>query len=182
VPSPVREPGRPTWSSSARTEDIYAGSIRAQSEKAHKLIKILQEDFGVKKIATSLRHRHQARIEGRHQRLVRKAIRYAIDNDKPSVTLVHKGSIMKVHRRRLPRLGLCPAQKNSVPAVDGGPWCKFRQTGKVVVKDTIADASCGNPAAPGRILGDRHTKPERRLHFRHPGCPGRRHRHRSGPT
>ena len=80
------------------SEDIYAGiEFEAESEKAKKLIKILQEDFGVKKIRfpnTSGIGIKPVSREGT-ERLVRKAIQYAIDNDKPSVTIVHKGNIMK---------------------------------------------------------------------------------------
>ena len=78
------------------------------------------------------------------QRLVRAAIRYAIDNDKPSVTLVHKGNIMKFTEGGFRDWGYELAQKEfGAEPIDGGPWCKFKnpKTGKdIIVKDAIADA------------------------------------------
>ena len=78
------------------------------------------------------------------ERLVRKAIQYAIDNDKPSVTLVHKGNIMKFTEGGFRDWGYALAQKEfGAEPIDGGPWCKFKnpKTGKdIVVKDAIADA------------------------------------------
>ena len=99
VPSPVKEPHKTNMVIfRENSEDIYAGiEFEAQSEKAKKLIKILQDDFGVKKIRfpdTSAIGVKPVSKEGT-ERLVRKAIQYAVDNDKPSVTLVHKGNIMK---------------------------------------------------------------------------------------
>ncbi|MCE1249521.1 MAG: NADP-dependent isocitrate dehydrogenase, partial [Comamonadaceae bacterium] len=99
VPSPVKEPHKTDMVIfRENAEDIYAGiEFEAGSEKAKKLIAFLQNEFGVKKIrfpATSGIGVKPVSSEGT-QRLVRKAIQYAIDNDKPSVTLVHKGNIMK---------------------------------------------------------------------------------------
>ena len=99
VPSPVKEPQKTNMVIfRENSEDIYAGiEFEAESEKAKKLIKILQEEFGVKKIRfpnTSGIGIKPVSREGT-ERLVRKAIQYAIDNDKPSVTIVHKGNIMK---------------------------------------------------------------------------------------
>ena len=78
------------------------------------------------------------------ERLVRKAIQYAIDNDKPSVTIVHKGNIMKFTEGAFRDWGYALAQKEfGAELIDGGPWCKFKnpKTGKdIVVKDVIADA------------------------------------------
>ncbi len=75
---------------------------------------------------------------------MRKAIQYAIDNDKPSVTLVHKGNIMKFTEGGFRDWGYELAQKEfGAELVDGGPWCKFRnpKTGRdIVIKDAIADA------------------------------------------
>ena len=82
-------------------------------------------------------------IEGT-ERLVRKAIQYAIDNDKPSVTLVHKGNIMKYTEGGFRDWGYALAQREfGAQPIDGGPWCQFKnpRTGKpIVVKDVIADA------------------------------------------
>ncbi|MEY8689026.1 MAG: isocitrate/isopropylmalate family dehydrogenase, partial [Leptothrix sp. (in: b-proteobacteria)] len=82
-------------------------------------------------------------IEGT-ERLVRKAIQYAIDHDKPSVTLVHKGNIMKFTEGGFRDWGYALAQKEfGAEPIDGGPWCSFRnpKTGNVIViKDSITDA------------------------------------------
>src|SRR5205809_6566365 len=99
VPSPLKTPEKTNMVIfRENSEDIYAGiEYEAESEKAQKLIKFLQDEFGVKKIRfpeTSGIGIKPVSREGT-ERLVRKAIQYAIDNDKPSVTLVHKGNIMK---------------------------------------------------------------------------------------
>jgi isocitrate dehydrogenase len=78
------------------------------------------------------------------ERLVRKALQYTVDNDKPSMTLVHKGNIMKFTEGGFRDWGYALAQREfgAVP-IDGGPWCKFKnpRTGKdIIVKDVIADA------------------------------------------
>jgi isocitrate dehydrogenase len=148
VPSPVKEPEKTDMVIfRENSEDIYAGiEFEAQSDKAKKLIKILQEEFGVKKIRfpeTSGIGVKPVSKEGT-ERLVRKAIQYAIDNDKPSVTLVHKGNIMKFTEGGFRDWGYALAQKEfGAEPIDGGPWCKFKnpKTGKdIVVKDAIADA------------------------------------------
>src|SRR5690606_36465693 len=78
------------------------------------------------------------------QRLVRKAIQYAIDNDKSSVTLVHKGDIMKFTEGAFRDWGYELAQKEfGAQPIDGGPWCKLKnpKTGReITIKDSIADA------------------------------------------
>ena len=99
VPSPVKQPEKTNMVIfRENSEDIYAGiEFEAESEKAKRLIKILQDEFGVKKIRfpdTSGIGIKPVSRQGT-ERLVRKAIQYAIDNDKPSVTIVHKGNIMK---------------------------------------------------------------------------------------
>ena len=91
------------------------------------------------------------------ERLVRKAIQYAIDNDKPSVTLVHKGNIMKFTEGGFRDWGYALAQKEfGAQPIDGGPWCKFKnpKTGKdIVVKDVDRRRlPAADPAAPGRVL------------------------------
>lgn len=148
VPSPVREPEKTDMVIfRENSEDIYAGiEWAAESEQAKKLINFLQNEMGVKKIrfpATSGIGVKPVSREGT-QRLVRKAIQYAIDNDKPSVTLVHKGNIMKFTEGGFRDWGYELAQKEfGAELVDGGPWCKFKnpKTGKdIVVKDAIADA------------------------------------------
>jgi isocitrate dehydrogenase len=148
VPSPVKEPQKTDMVIfRENSEDIYAGvEFEAESENAKKLIKILQEEFGVKKIRfpnTSGIGIKPVSREGT-ERLVRKAIQYAIDNDKPSVTIVHKGNIMKFTEGGFRDWAYALAQKEfGAQLIDGGPWCAFKnpKTGKeIIVKDSIADA------------------------------------------
>jgi isocitrate dehydrogenase len=148
VPSPVREPEKIDMVIfRENSEDIYAGiEWEAGSEGAKKLIKFLQDEMGVKKIRfpeTSGIGVKPVSREGT-QRLVRKAIQYAIDNDKPSVTLVHKGNIMKFTEGGFRDWGYELAlQEFGAGLVDGGPWCKLKnpKTGRdIVIKDAIADA------------------------------------------
>ncbi|MGH8372134.1 MAG: NADP-dependent isocitrate dehydrogenase [Gammaproteobacteria bacterium] len=128
------------------TEDIYAGiEWAAGTPEVHKVINFLQHEMGV----TGIRFPNSSGIgikpvskEG-SQRLVRKAIRYAIDNDRVSVTLVHKGNIMKFTEGAFRNWGYQVAKEEfGAVDIDGGPWCKFRnpRTGHdIVVKDVIAD-------------------------------------------
>ncbi len=148
VPSPVKEPHKTNMVIfRENSEDIYAGiEFEAQSEKAKRLIKILQDDFGVKKIRfpdTSGIGIKPVSREGT-ERLVRKAIQYAIDNDKSSVTLVHKGNIMKFTEGGFRDWGYNLAQAEfGAQLIDGGPWCKFKNPksgNDIVIKDVIADA------------------------------------------
>ena len=148
VPSPVKEPHKTDMVIfRENSEDIYAGiEFEAESDKAKKLIKFLTEEMGVKKIRfpnTSGIGIKPVSREGT-ERLVRKAIQYAIDNDKPSVTIVHKGNIMKFTEGGFRDWAYGLAQKEfGAQLVDGGPWCKFKnpRTGReITVKDSIADA------------------------------------------
>jgi isocitrate dehydrogenase len=148
VPSPVREPEKTNMVIfRENSEDIYAGiEWAAESEQAKKVIKFLREEMGVKKIRfpeTSAIGVKPVSKEGT-ERLVRKAIQYAIDNDRRSVTLVHKGNIMKFTEGAFRDYGYALAQKEfGAELVDGGPWMKFKnpKTGnEIVVKDVIADA------------------------------------------
>jgi len=148
VPSPVKEPQKTDMVIfRENSEDIYAGiEFEAESPNAKKLIKLLQEEFGVKKIRfpeTSGIGVKPVSREGT-ERLVRKAIQYAIDNDKPSVTIVHKGNIMKFTEGGFRDWAYALAQKEfGAQLIDGGPWCAFKnpKTGKeIIVKDSIADA------------------------------------------
>ena len=148
VPSPVREPHKTDMVIfRENSEDIYAGiEYEALSDKAKKLIDFLQEELGVTKIRfpeTSGIGIKPVSKEGT-ERLVRKAIQYAIDNDRPSVTLVHKGNIMKFTEGAFRDWGYALA-KNEFGAelLDGGPWMKLKnpKTGKdIIIKDVIADA------------------------------------------
>ncbi len=148
VPTPVKAPEKVDMVIfRENSEDIYAGiEWAADSPQAKKLIDFLQKELGVKKIrfpATSGIGIKPVSSEGT-ERLVRKAIQYAIDNDKPSVTLVHKGNIMKYTEGAFRDWGYALAQKEfGATLLDGGPWMSFRnpKTGKdIVVKDVIADA------------------------------------------
>ena len=148
VPSPLKEPQKTNMVIfRENSEDIYAGiEYEANSEKARKLIDFLTREMGVQKIrfpATSAVGVKPVSIEGT-ERLVRKALQYAIDNDKPSVTLVHKGNIMKFTEGGFRDWGYGLAQKEfGAQEIDGGPWCRFRnpKTGRdIVLKDAIADA------------------------------------------
>jgi isocitrate dehydrogenase len=148
VPSPMREPEKTDMVIfRENSEDIYAGiEWPAGSEQAKKIIKFLQEEMGVKKIrfpdSSGIGVKPVSR-EGT-ERLVRKAIQYAIDNDRRSVTLVHKGNIMKYTEGAFRDYGYALAQKEfNAELIDGGPWMKVKNPktgGDVVVKDVIADA------------------------------------------
>ncbi len=148
VPSPLKKPELVDMVIfRENTEDIYAGiEWEAETEGAKKLIRFLQDDMGVKKIrfpATSGIGIKPVSREGT-ERLVRAAIKYAIDNDRKSVTLVHKGNIMKFTEGAFRDWGYALAKKEfGAQLLDGGPWCTFRnpKTGRdIVVKDMIADA------------------------------------------
>jgi isocitrate dehydrogenase len=148
VPSPLKAPEKVDMVIfRENSEDIYAGiEFPSESEQAKKLIDFLTREMGVRKIrfpATSGIGIKPVSREGT-DRLVRKAMQYAIANDKPSVTLVHKGNIMKFTEGAFRDWGYALAQKEfGATPIDGGPWCKFRnpKTGRdIVVKDMIADA------------------------------------------
>ncbi len=148
VPSPVKEPEKIDMVIfRENAEDIYAGiEWEAESAGAKKVIDFLIKEMGVKKIrfpATSGIGIKPVSREGT-ERLVRKAIQYAIDNDKPSMTLVHKGNIMKFTEGAFRDWGYGLAEKEfGAKPIDGGPWMSIRnpKTGReIVVKDVIADA------------------------------------------
>ncbi|MBI5335440.1 MAG: NADP-dependent isocitrate dehydrogenase [Burkholderiales bacterium] len=148
VPSPVKSPEKVDMVIfRENSEDIYAGiEYEAESDKAKKLIAFLQKELGVTKIRfpeTSGIGIKPVSREGT-ERLVRKALQYAVDNDKPSVTLVHKGNIMKYTEGGFRDWGYALAQREfGAELIDGGPWCKFKnpRTGnEIIVKDAIADA------------------------------------------
>jgi isocitrate dehydrogenase len=148
VPSPLKEPHKTHMVIfRENSEDIYAGvEFESGSDKAKKVIDFLIKEMGVRKIrfpATSGIGIKPVSVEGT-ERLVRKAIQYAIDNDKSSVTLVHKGNIMKFTEGGFRDWGYALAAKEfGAEPIDGGPWMKFKnpKSGKdIVVKDVIADA------------------------------------------
>jgi isocitrate dehydrogenase len=148
VPSPVHNPELTDMVIfRENSEDIYAGiEWKADSQEAKKVIKFLKEEMGV----TNIRLEDNCGIgikpvskEG-SQRLVRKAIQFAIENDKPSVTLVHKGNIMKYTEGAFKEWGYEVAlERFGGELLDGGPWVKIKnpRTGKdIIIKDVIADA------------------------------------------
>ncbi len=148
VPSPLKNPELTDMVIfRENTEDIYAGiEWAAESEGAKKVIRFLREEMGVKKIRfpdTSGIGIKPVSREGT-ERLVRAAIRYAIDNDRKSVTIVHKGNIMKFTEGGFRDWAYALAKREfGAKPIDGGPWCKFGNpnTGReIVVKDAIADA------------------------------------------
>ena len=148
TPSPLKEPEKTDMVIfRENSEDIYAGiEWAAGSEDVQKVINFLQDEMGVSKIrfpATSGIGIKPVSSEGT-KRLVRKAIQYAVDNDRASVTLVHKGNIMKFTEGAFKEWGYELArQEFGAKEIDGGPWCSFKNpnTGKeITVKDVIADA------------------------------------------
>lgn len=148
VPSPLKQPEKTDMVIfRENSEDIYAGiEWAAGSDGVQKLIAFLTNEMGVKKIRfpeTSGLGIKPVSREGT-ERLVRKAIQYAIDNDKPSVTIVHKGNIMKYTEGGFRDWAYALAQKEfGAELIDGGPWCKFKnpKTGRdIMIKDSIADA------------------------------------------
>jgi len=148
VPSPVKQPEKTNMVIfRENSEDIYAGiEWAAESDGAKKVVNFLINEMGVKKIRfpdTSGIGIKPVSRQGT-ERLVRKAMQYAIDNDRKSVTLVHKGNIMKFTEGAFRDWGYGLAQKEfGAQLLDGGPWMTFKnpRTGRdIVVKDMIADA------------------------------------------
>jgi isocitrate dehydrogenase len=148
VPSPLKEPQKTHMVIfRENSEDIYAGiEFEAESVQAKKLIKFLQDEMGIKTIRfpdTSGVGVKPVSREGT-ERLVRKALQYTIDHNKPSLTIVHKGNIMKYTEGSFRDWAYALAQKEfGAELIDGGPWCKLKnpKTGKeIIIKDSIADA------------------------------------------
>jgi len=148
VPSPVKQPEKVDMVIfRENSEDIYAGiEWSSGSPEARKVIDFLQREMGVKKIRfpeTSAIGIKPVSREGT-ERLVRRAIQYAIVNDRPSVTLVHKGNIMKFTEGGFKSWGYeLAAREFGAQLIDQGPWMRMKspKTGKeIVIKDVIADA------------------------------------------
>ena len=148
VPSPVAHPEQTDMVIfRENSEDIYAGiEYEAGTPEAEKVIKFLQEEMG----ATKIRFPGSSGIgikpiseEGTY-RLVRAALQYAIDNNRPSVTLVHKGNIMKFTEGAFRDWGYEIARKEfGAKDLDGGPWQVLKNPNsgeEIIVKDVIADA------------------------------------------
>lgn len=148
VPSPVREP----WKTDMvifreNSEDIYAGiEWAADSAEANKVIHYLQTEMGVKKIRFPEHCGIGIKPVSKQgsQRLIARAIQYAIDNDRSSVTIVHKGNIMKFTEGAFKDWGYAiAAEKFGAKPLDGGPWhvLKNPRNGQdIIIKDAIADA------------------------------------------
>jgi isocitrate dehydrogenase len=148
APSPLKEPEKTdVVIFRENSEDIYAGiEFEANGDAAKKLIAFLTGEMGVRTIrfpGSSAIGVKPVSIEGT-ERLVRKALQYAVDHERPSVTLVHKGNIMKFTEGGFRDWGYELAKKEfGAVEIDGGPWVKFRspRNGKdIVVKDTVTDA------------------------------------------
>ena len=148
TPSPVRDPGAVDMIIfRENSEDVYAGiEWEAGTPEVRKLIEFLQSEMGVDKIRfpeTSGIGIKPISSEGTG-RIVRAAIKYAIDNDKDSVTLVHKGNIMKFTEGGFRDWGYKLARDEfGAELLEGGPWCTFKnpKTDRIItIKDVIADA------------------------------------------
>ena len=148
TPSPVKAPEKVNMVIfRENSEDIYAGiEWAAETPEAKKVIEFLQKEMGVKKIRfpeTSGIGIKPVSREGT-ARLVRKALQYAIDNNRKSVTFVHKGNIMKFTEGAFKSWGYEVAkQEFGATEIDKGPWCRIKHptTGaEIVIKDSIADA------------------------------------------
>lgn len=148
TPSPLRNPELTDMCIfRENSEDIYAGiEWAAGTDDAKKVIDFLQNEMGVSKIRfpeTSGIGVKPVSREGT-RRLVRKAIQYAIDNEKESVTLVHKGNIMKFTEGAFKEWGYELAKEEfGAVEIDGGPWCGMenpKNGRRIVIKDVIADA------------------------------------------
>ncbi len=143
VPSPVKAPEKIDMVIfRENTEDIYAGiEWEAESAEAKQVIAWLQTEMAVKKIrfpASSAIGIKPVSIEG-SERLIRRAIQYAIDHQRRSVTLVHKGNIMKFTEGGFKKWGYELAKREfGAVEIDGGPWCQLPNG--IVIKDVIADA------------------------------------------
>ncbi len=143
VPSPVKAPEKVDMVIfRENTEDIYAGIEWASgSPEVQQVIAFLQQQMGVNKIRfpeSSAIGIKPVSVEG-SERLIRAAIQYAIDNGRRSVTLVHKGNIMKFTEGGFKKWGYELAKREfGAVEIDGGPWCKLPNG--IIIKDVIADA------------------------------------------
>src|SRR5262249_28345229 len=146
VPSPLKDPTKTNMVIfRENTEDIYAGiEWEAESPGARKVIDFLQDEMGVQKIrfpeTSSIGIKPVSR-EGT-ERLVRKAIEYTLANGRESVTLVHKGNIMKFTEGGFRDWGYAPAAREfGATPIAGGPWLRLEHDGRTItIKDVIADA------------------------------------------
>ena len=176
------------------TEDIYAGIEWRQGTPEAKVIEVLTEEMGVKKIRfpeTSSFGIKPVSVEGT-ERLVRAAIEYAILHQLPSVTLVHKGNIMKFTEGGFKLWGYALAEREFADLTFTWPQAIGRserarrgsgqyrlsgsfKAGKIIIKDVIAVLSAKHSINSGRIFRDRYLEPERRLYLRSISGDGRWH-------
>jgi isocitrate dehydrogenase len=170
TPSPLKEPEHTDMVIfRENSEDIYAGiEWQSGSAEAKKLITYLQAEMGVTKIRFPETSGIGVKPVSRDgtRRLVRKAIQYAIDNDRPSVTLVHKGNIMKFTEGAFKDWGYELARDEfGAVEIGGGPWCNFQEP-----QDRHRDHDQGrhrrrllaaDPAAAEGIRCDRDAESER---------------------
>jgi isocitrate dehydrogenase len=150
VPSPVKNPDDVDMIIfRENTEDIYAGiEFQAGTEGNQAFLKLFQKQFAEEYRKIRFPETSGIGIKPVSQegtaRLVRAAIQYAIDNNKPSVTLVHKGNIMKFTEGAFRDWGYALAKDEfGATELDGGPWCTLKnpKTGRaIIIKDQIADA------------------------------------------
>lgn len=147
TPSPVKHPELVNMVIfRENSEDIYAGvEWVAGSPEANKVIQFLQQEMGVKKIRFTEDCGIGIKPVSKQgtQRLVRAALQYVIDNDRTSLTLVHKGNIMKFTEGAFKEWGYQVAQEFGATLIDQGPWMRLTNpnTGReIVIKDCIADA------------------------------------------
>lgn len=146
VPSPVKQPEKVDMVIfRENSEDIYAGiEWEAGTEAVSKVINFLTTEMGITKIRfpqSSAIGIKPVSKEG-SERLIRKAIQYAIDHKRHSVTLVHKGNIMKFTEGAFKKWGYELAVKEfGAELLDGGPWMKIQHDKhEIIIKDVIADA------------------------------------------
>ncbi|MFU2078806.1 NADP-dependent isocitrate dehydrogenase [Avibacterium endocarditidis] len=147
TPSPVKHPEKVNMVIfRENSEDIYAGvEWKAGSPEADKVIQFLQQEMGVNKIRFPQDCGIGIKPVSKQgtQRLVRAALQYVIDNDRKSLTLVHKGNIMKFTEGAFKEWGYEVAKEFGATLIDEGPWMKLTnpKTGReIIIKDSIADA------------------------------------------
>ena len=184
VPSPVKAPEDVNMVIfRENTEDIYAGiEYKAGTEDARRVVDFLQREMGVQTIRfpdTSAIGIKPISEEG-SKRLIRSAIDYALVQKYESVTLVHKGNIMKFTEGGFRDWGYDVAREEyGATDLDGGPWVQAARGSRDQGRDRRRLPAADSDAAPG-VRRHRHHEPQWRLHLRRAGGSGRRHRHRAG--
>ena len=167
------------------TEDIYAGIEFAEGTPEVEQLKQLLEGafpkpYGKIRFPDSVGLGIKPVSREGTERLVRAAIEYAVANKRKSLTLVHKGNIMKFTEGAFRDWGYELAKREfGAVEFDGGPWCKL-PNGLVDQGRHRRRVPAADPDAPGRVRRHRHAEPQWRLHLRRAGRAGRRHRHRAG--